>query len=75
MAQGHTGNQVYILVENHVLFDDASLSDVYPGPDDRAVTDYSERAECAEDRREQSVKRSPTDGYQPAGEAPDVTAT
>jgi hypothetical protein len=45
MAQGHTGNQVYILVENHVLFDDASLSDVYPRPDDRPVADYSERAD------------------------------
>jgi hypothetical protein len=45
MAQGHTGNQVYILIENHVLFDDASLSDVYPRPDDRTVADYRERAD------------------------------
>jgi hypothetical protein len=45
MAQRYAGNQMHILVENHVLFDDASLSDVYPRPDYRAVADYSERAD------------------------------
>jgi hypothetical protein len=47
MAQGHAGNQLYVLVENHVLFDDASLSDLYPRPDDRAVADYNERTDVS----------------------------
>src|SRR4051794_36470456 len=44
MTQGHTGNEVHVVLEHNVLFDHAPQTNMHTRTNDRAVADDRERA-------------------------------